>query len=409
MEEQTGSLKNITSQKAPFSSQPKPLALKIPEMGKHFLSQQDREYLITTVDTIVSSISTEAGIKNLLRGILPDAEINRINYRSGSRNIAEEMVGRLEPRGALNSSSHALGAFCIARIEDGSLSYDTRITIVTRLFAYTLVTDRNQIAKLSAQFQVPSPLLSEERLMSHPFSSPSLSVRIPTTNLQERLESLYNRRRYLLDVTFLSQGAKAASAVCRIDFDKRGEGTGFLVAPDLILTNYHVMIPPGYRGDPDVRARKCEIKFGVIEEESAGIRYTLHDQWLVAKSVPEDLDFMLLRLNQPIAVNDQIKPLALEPHHIQLDEFVNIIQHPNGGAMEVSLRFNQVVAIEGQRIYYLADTEEGSSGSPVFDDSWRLVALHHSGGELDGHGNLTRAANVGIPITAIREKIAPFI
>lgn len=158
-----------------------------------------------------------------------------------------------------------------------------------------------------------------------------------------------------------------------------------------------------------MRARRCEIKFGVIEGESAGIRCSLHDQWLVAKSVPEDLDFMLLRLNQPIAENDQIKPLMLEPRSIQLDEFVNIIQHPNGGAMEVSLRFNQVVAVREQRIYYLADTEEGSSGSPVFDDSWRLVALHHSGGELDGNGNLTRAANVGIPVSAIRKKIAPFI
>src|SRR5207248_1603539 len=101
----------------------------------------------------------------------------------------------------------------------------------------------------------------------------------------------------------------------------------------------------------------------------------------VAQSKLEDLDFMLLRLELPITTEDQISQLSLEPNSIQPDEFVNIIQHPNGGSMEVSLRFNQVVALEDKRIHYLADTEEGSSGSPVFDDSWRLVALHHSGGE----------------------------
>ena len=92
---------------------------------------------------------------------------------------------------------------------------------------------------------------------------------------------------------------------------------------------------------------------------------------------------MLIRLHRPVTAEDGILTLPLEAQSVQKDTFVNIIQHPNGGPMEVSLRFNQVVAIEGYRVYYLADTEKGSSGSPVFDDEWRVVALHRSGGELD--------------------------
>ena len=34
-------------------------------------------------------------------------------------------------------------------------------------------------------------------------------------------------------------------------------------------------------------------------------------------------------------------------------------------------------------IRYTADTEPGSSGSPVFNNTWKLIALHHSAGDQD--------------------------
>ncbi len=385
--------------------------LKIPKMGEHFLSKEEREFIINIIDTIISSHFTIDGIKNLLRGTIHSTQINRIIYNDGSRNNAERIVGFLEPRGAIDQYKHPLGVFLKDLIvADNQISYDAKVSIVALIFRYALLKDKNQVVNLSAQFQVPSPFLTNEQLINHPFSLSLFPSTIETINLQKRFESLYNRRKHLLDVKFLSQGAKAASSVCRIDFDKRGEGTGFLVAPDLILTNYHVMLPPGYGGDSDVRARKCEIKFGVIEGVSAGTRFTLDsNKWLIEHSTPEDLDFMLLKLNRPVTANDQVWPLSLESHPIQSDEFVNIIQHPNGGSMAVSIRFNQVVAVEANRIYYLADTEEGSSGSPVFDDLWRVIALHHSGGKVDDAGNLIVAANIGVPIDPIRKQIAVYL
>ena len=56
------------------------------------------------------------------------------------------------------------------------------------------------------------------------------------------------------------------------------------------------------------------------------------------------------------------------------------------------------------RIRYQTNTEPGSSGSPVFNKDWRVVALHHAGGPTSQPGTLDvadGAFNQGIPIADI--------
>ena len=60
------------------------------------------------------------------------------------------------------------------------------------------------------------------------------------------------------------------------------------------------------------------------------------------------------------------------------------------------------------RVHYYADTNHGSSGSPVFNRLWEVIALHHSGGPYPPE-SVTRktendvlyAFNEGIPMKAI--------
>jgi V8-like Glu-specific endopeptidase len=57
----------------------------------------------------------------------------------------------------------------------------------------------------------------------------------------------------------------------------------------------------------------------------------------------------------------------------------------------------------GTRVTYKTNTQEGSSGSPCFDEDWQLVALHHSG---DPRMKQAAEFNEGIPLAAIRARMA---
>jgi endonuclease G len=89
---------------------------------------------------------------------------------------------------------------------------------------------------------------------------------------------------------------------------------------------------------------------------------------------------------------------------------VNIVQHSKGRYKEVALRENCLVARGPEALHYVADTEPGSSGSPVYNNQWQPVALHHWGGPyhgtVDDKGQrIPREVNEGIRISAIVTKI----
>src|SRR5690606_9332310 len=97
----------------------------------------------------------------------------------------------------------------------------------------------------------------------------------------------------------------------------------------------------------------------------------------------KNLDFTIVALGQR---TDGREPrewgwnkLREEPGLIVKGEAVTVIQHPNGEAKQIALRENLVIDLLEQFAHYRTDTSPGSSGSPVFNDQWEVVALHHSG------------------------------
>lgn len=61
-----------------------------------------------------------------------------------------------------------------------------------------------------------------------------------------------------------------------------------------------------------------------------------------------------------------------------LGQSVSLIQHPKGNYKEIVLYGNRVQAVYQNFIQYETDAEPGSSGSPLFNDQWQLVGIHHS-------------------------------
>lgn len=198
----------------------------------------------------------------------------------------------------------------------------------------------------------------------------------------------------LRDVRILELALDAAQAVVRIRNDA-GTGSGFLAGAGLIMTNNHVI---GSKGT----AQQSRYEFN----------YQLDKQGLnplpvvTARAVPDglfytnaDLDFTVVEIQE---MPPAVPPLTLAAQRVKRDERVNIIQHPGGHYKKISMQNNFVAFADGRVIQYLTTTEPGSSGSPVLDNEFVVVGIHHSGGNLlEPDSNRRYLRNAGSSMTAV--------
>jgi endonuclease G len=91
-------------------------------------------------------------------------------------------------------------------------------------------------------------------------------------------------------------------------------------------------------------------------------------------------------------------------------EPVRIVGHPEGRPMQLSIASPGGVRLTPpkNRVRYATNTESGSSGSPVFNKDWRIVALHHAAGPTPTPGDFNMSSgdfNQGIPMSLILEDL----
>jgi len=223
--------------------------------------------------------------------------------------------------------------------------------------------------------------------------------------------------------------------VCCIELPSGASGTGFLVGPDLVMTNYHVVAP--YAGRDDLAGRiALRFDYKALSDGttiSSGREYRLATKgWLVDFSLdspvdsqvlpnkglvdPDHLDYALLRCAgspglDPVGTRSEPgapprRWIVGQPCSFEPGKPLFILQHPRGSALRLALEMNGIIGVNenATRVRYRTNTDHGSSGAPCFDASWNLIALHHSG-DPAFYEDRPATYNEGIPIGFILERL----
>ena len=193
--------------------------------------------------------------------------------------------------------------------------------------------------------------------------------------------------------------ASAEAAVCQILFQGQPIGTGFLVGPAIVMSNWHVFeAPPGsgrlgqladYAARFDFRAADG----AVPADAGTDVAFGPGTDYLDA-SHKQELDYVLLPLARPMGQEKLYEDksrgwLSLGTRVFAKNETCVVLQHPMRRTLEVAMGpvAGWAPGSDGLIFQHLADTEAGSSGSPCFSPDWTLLGLHHRVDPQNGECN----------------------
>jgi V8-like Glu-specific endopeptidase len=409
---------------------------------KQILERNERNRLIDIIADWDTGFKTVTDRERFFR----DAElawlVNKLNLEGSANTVASNLVGRLESFGTLpgeNNNRHSLGALLKGMLDQqengNSLNQDDEKFIACLIFRYSLIYDPVYLDELSVKYkftetevrrQIPSDIIFP-RIRSEESKSPEFRVQIDD---EQALEQIINSEDNFLDIEKLQGALYCAKAVGMIEIPEGSpKGTGFLVGPDMLLTNKHVLKSKD-------NLKQAVVRFGFMKDLSGVSLFgkVVRMQPDYYHDSPEHLlDYALVRLQQkPLeditissnelklkSMQDLIR-IGKHRGYIELsgdldpieDTRANIIQHPNKMTLQVVMTQNRIVKVTEKRVQYVADTMGGSSGSPVFNERWHIIALHHSGSPYPSEALIDTAkkawkgkfrVNEGIPIRAILE------
>ncbi|OOO29035.1 hypothetical protein CO662_32255 [Rhizobium anhuiense] len=266
---------------------------------------------------------------------------------------------------------------------------------------------------------------------------------------------------------------RAQRCTCRIvvrDGARRTRGTGFLIGPRLVLTNWHVvrsLLEPmsdeeaaaaglapaeSWKAAAGSAARLgVEFDFTARAAQAGGvIRIGVIENWLVAASSAEGSertgsegagdwpadgadfepydDFAVIEIAEPAGLERRFYDIVSEDPPMPRGNMV-LLHHPGEFSMRLSYGsfdlglpaanlLGGVPAKTSARILHSANSIGGSSGAPCFNFDMMPVALHQAGVTYGGNSDISddngdpvpsANVNIAIPLRRIRAKAGPAI
>jgi hypothetical protein len=200
---------------------------------------------------------------------------------------------------------------------------------------------------------------------------------------------------------------KARRRVCSVTVyapdGRPSYGTGFLIGPQTVLTNWHVVEPLlGADHKPlDGSSRRLHVTFDLFGA-GTGKKVEAAQDWLVShsdaheteinlpaspypcvfpgKGFDERLDFAVIRLQKAEGRSRGYYPVA-SSREPAVQSPVIVFQHPDGERLVRTGGIAKALWPDGihTRLHHDANTVAGSSGGLVLDNQFELVALHQGG------------------------------
>jgi S1-C subfamily serine protease len=214
---------------------------------------------------------------------------------------------------------------------------------------------------------------------------------------EQDYEAIISHQSSLVPISFLELGLARARAVALIRSSRNGRkvtATGFLIENNRLVTNWHVL-----RNKVEAASAEILLDYHIsLDGILAPVSFKLDPNDFFFSSEADDLTIVRI-CDDP---NRLWGGIPLHANSIEPGGRVNIIQHPMGRPKELSYFHNVVAYADDRRIQYLTDTEPGSSGGPVFNADWDLVAIHHAGGWMNEPGRAaTFYRNEGIAVRVL--------
>lgn len=186
---------------------------------------------------------------------------------------------------------------------------------------------------------------------------------------------------------------KARNTVCRIESPKgTGIGTGVLVGKNLLLTCNHIF--------SKTQVRQAWVRFN-YNADSRQLDNDLFELDMTFVSYHNRPDYALVKIKDN---PQQQKAIFInEISILDSGQNIRIIHHPQGNPVRIS-DFGQITQVGEDYIDHNVKTDDGSSGAPIFNRQWELIAIHQGNPGIGR--SVTPGSTGGIPVRAIWTQIS---